>query len=333
MKEETGSLKATYEQQQAQLQKKREELNNKLQELQELENQQIQLERHGTKTHLTDLSIHQTGDLKEQNGTFSEASQPLNNSPDIETNQVTSNQCSSVIDSDNYTDKRLNNEHANGVEQENDEEHSKDQQNNVWNYLLQQKDQQPMSQYTNNNGEHSTAPNNQSDDSESDNDHLDDQQEVDEDIEREQMLSFRAKLSTFENLSKCENSGQTKPKPARSNNNNNDRKSANAARSTASSGSAQITTDKIALKSRPPAAEDLAHSEEMRIYQQRLQRVAAGNYKDSQALLIQPHKSHQSHRQLQHHLPPNQVHSSQPQSQKSLASHFGKDTTSYSHTL
>ncbi|XP_053209239.1 putative uncharacterized protein DDB_G0271606 isoform X2 [Panonychus citri] len=105
-------------------------------------------------------------------------------------------------------------------------------QKSVWNYLLQQQDDPRVvnhSHLSNQNidpnqhhpSNRSNGRFNQLDSESEDDDHLNDSIYADEDAEKEQMLSFRAKLSTFESLSKCKPAPTQQQQQQNNHNNHN----------------------------------------------------------------------------------------------------------------
>lgn len=252
-----GFLASSYEEQQAQLQKKREELSNKLQELQELENKQRELERQakeGVNEQVNRTENSNDAPITPKNTLNSEEFQDVTSNihpaidpeTDCNWNQILLNQemrqsPKAIVD---------DNQHQNGDNTQYSIDHEK---------ILETNDKNRVTSLAQSSGLFS-----RSDESESENDHPDEHTEVDAEAEREQMLSFKAKLSTFENLSKSKIDEEiSKPKPSPS-----------KMRFHKSASDAQIDISNQPdrpFKSRPPAVEDLARSEELRVAQRRRQ--------------------------------------------------------------
>ncbi|XP_074597424.1 uncharacterized protein LOC141852180 isoform X2 [Brevipalpus obovatus] len=232
-----GFLASTYEEQQAQLQKKREELSNKLQELQELENKQRELER------------------QEKGGKNTLNSEEF----------VMANNIHRAIDPETGCDSNqilINKETRQSPEAIVDDNHHQNDYSINHGEILETNEKNRDTSLTQPGGAFSG-----SDESESENDHPDEHTEIDEEAEREQMLSFKAKLSTFENLSKSKiDEEQLKPKTAPL-----------KTRFQKSISEAQIDinnkSERPIYMSRPPTVEDLVRSEKLAVTQRRRQTV------------------------------------------------------------
>ncbi|XP_015794022.1 myb-like protein P [Tetranychus urticae] len=316
-----------YEQQQAELQKKRQELNNKLQELEQLEKKQNELER---QERINSPSSEISSPSPQLSSNTSETAR--NDSPtvivSIENKERQSNLSTANVaknceikqkQNDGYSDKKVFNFNSSSSELTKREEYNsvssahENRQKSVWNYLLQQQDDPRVVHHSHidpnsDMNQPNLRPNSQyiNADSESDDDHLNDSMDADEAAEKEQMLSFRAKLSTFESLSKSDASAQQQPSkqvkksekvkrtadqitsrlfPTTTSANSCSPSSSQTSSCTTLSAAATPTVsiqnlkdleNNSVIKNRPPTVEDLAHKEEMKVLQQRLQNQNIG---------------------------------------------------------